>query len=198
MCVLYRTSKHIYTSLLTSTDIGYVSFVYCLQTSTKLVSSADRRLSTEHKHFPKRCISLTAAAAAGPRNNLGYVCLFVYLLGHGESETKFRQLTVWGLWKSAVWSGASHLPATASATKTNKAMAGRDGVGWREARPGDTAGHRAGMWGRWHSDRLIHGEKYHCYCHCQKIREPGIKHITANHFGIVVISPESLKSGLRK
>lgn len=177
MCIIQDVQAYPYiSSYLNRYRLCFV--VYCLQTYTKLVSSADRRLSTEHKHSPKRCISLTAAAA-GPRNNLGYVCLFVYLLGHGESETKFRQLTVWVLWKSAVWSGASHLPATASAIKTNKAMAGGYGVGWREARPGDTAGHRAGMWGRWHSDQLIHGEKYHCYCHCQKIREPGIKQFTA-------------------
>lgn len=104
-------------------------------------------------------ISLTAAAS--PRNNLGYVCLFTYSDTGSPRLSFVSWQTVWGLCKSAVWSGASHLPAT-SATKTNKALAGRDEVGWREARPGDTAGHRAGMWGRWHSYQLIREGKYYC------------------------------------
>lgn len=160
MFTYYREDLSASVHLFSPQHLGYVSlFTVCRHSQSWFHQLTTGYLRKTNFLHPQRCISLTNAAPAPKQSRL---CLFVYLLGHGESETKFRQLTVWGLRKSAVWSGASHLPATASATKENKAMAGGDGVRWREARPGDTAGHRAGMWGRWHYDRqLMHEEKYY-------------------------------------
>lgn len=44
--------------------------------------------------YRKQTLSTAVHITYRRRNNLGYVCLFVYLLRHGQSETKFRQLTV--------------------------------------------------------------------------------------------------------
>lgn len=88
--LLFRRSKRFCTSLLTTT-FRLCFVVYCLQTFTELVSSADHRLSTENKHSPSTAVHITYHRRTPKQSRL---CLFVYLLGHGESETKFRQLTV--------------------------------------------------------------------------------------------------------
>lgn len=81
-------SKHVY--LLSTQQYRLVSLLTVCRHSVSQFRQPKWAQSTEHKHSPNRCISLTAAAPAAKQSRL---CLFVYLFGHSKSETKFRQLT---------------------------------------------------------------------------------------------------------